>query len=179
MGDETLSAEELDSLLESAEIVSGKSVSGEKEWDDTEEELLDEEELVEDEEEEEEAAPLLEKKPAPIEEKKPEVSVPIEDVDVSNLTGQQKHNIDLLLDIYVQVTVELGRTSIKVKDVLGLGEGSIIELNKPANEPVDLLVNNRLVARGEVVVIDENFGARVTDIVSPNERIQTGLFPPF
>ncbi len=69
------------------------------------------------------------------------------------------------------LTVELGRTRQFVKDILGFGEGSIIELDKLAGEPVDLLVNGKLIAKGEVVVIDENFGVRVTDIVSPAERL--------
>lgn len=81
-------------------------------------------------------------------------------------------NINLLLDVKLTLTVELGRTTMLVKDILGLGEGSIIELDKLAGEPVDLLVNGKLIARGEVVVIDENFGVRVTDIVSPAERIE-------
>ncbi len=80
-------------------------------------------------------------------------------------------NIGLLLDVPMTLTVELGRTRQLVKDILGLGEGSIIELDKLAGEPVDLLVNGKLIARGEVVVIDENFGVRVTDIVSQAERI--------
>ncbi|HPY02630.1 MAG TPA: flagellar motor switch protein FliN, partial [Spirochaetota bacterium] len=73
--------------------------------------------------------------------------------------------------VQLNLTVELGRTKQYVKDILGLGEGSIIELDKLAGEPVDLLVNNKLIAKGEVVVIDENFGVRVTDIVSPSERL--------
>lgn len=81
-------------------------------------------------------------------------------------------NINLLLDVRLTLTVELGRTTMLVKDILGLGEGSIIELDKLAGEPVDLLVNGKLIARGEVVVIDENFGVRVTDIVSPAERVE-------
>jgi flagellar motor switch protein FliN/FliY len=71
----------------------------------------------------------------------------------------------------MQITVELGRTKYKVKDILLWGEGSIIELEKPSTEPVNLLVNKRLVARGEVVVIDENFGVRITEIVNPRERL--------
>jgi flagellar motor switch protein FliN/FliY len=80
-------------------------------------------------------------------------------------------NISLLLDVPMTLTVELGRTRQLVKDILGLGEGSIIELDKLAGEPVDLLVNGKLIAKGEVVVIDENFGVRVTDIVSPADRM--------
>ncbi|MFA5519915.1 MAG: flagellar motor switch protein FliN [Spirochaetota bacterium] len=82
-------------------------------------------------------------------------------------------DISLLLDVEMTMTVELGRTSKLVKDILGLGEGSIIELDKLAGEPVDLLVNGKLIAKGEVVVIDENFGVRVTDIVSQDERFRT------
>ena len=80
-------------------------------------------------------------------------------------------NISLILDVPMTLTVELGRTTQLVQDILGLGEGSIIELDKLAGEPVDLLVNGKLIAKGEVVVIDENFGVRVTDIVSPSERL--------
>ncbi|HEY0828390.1 MAG TPA: flagellar motor switch phosphatase FliY [Bacilli bacterium] len=81
-------------------------------------------------------------------------------------------NLNLLLDIPLKVTVELGRTQKLIKDILELSQGSIIELDKLAGEPVDILVNNKLVAKGEVVVIDENFGVRVTDIVSQWDRIQ-------
>jgi flagellar motor switch protein FliN len=81
-------------------------------------------------------------------------------------------NLDMLLDIPLQVTVELGRTKRSVRDILELGSGSIIELDKLAGEPVDILVNNRLIAQGEVVVIDENFGVRVTDIISQSDRIK-------
>ncbi len=80
-------------------------------------------------------------------------------------------NIALLRDVPMTLTVELGRTTQLVQDILGLGEGSIIELDKLAGEPVDLLVNGKLIAKGEVVVIDENFGVRVTDIVTPAERL--------
>ncbi|GIP33077.1 flagellar motor switch phosphatase FliY [Paenibacillus sp. J2TS4] len=81
-------------------------------------------------------------------------------------------NLNLLLDIPLKVTVELGRTQKAIKDILDLSQGSIIELDKLAGEPVDILVNNKLIAKGEVVVIDENFGVRVTDIVNPLDRIQ-------
>ncbi len=81
-------------------------------------------------------------------------------------------NLNLLLDIPLQVTVELGRTRRQIRDILEMSQGFIIELDKLAGEPVDVLVNNKLIAKGEVVVIDENFGVRVTDIISPMERIQ-------
>lgn len=80
-------------------------------------------------------------------------------------------NLDLLLDIPLKVTVELGRTKKLIKEILELSQGSIIELDKLAGEPVDILVNNKLIAKGEVVVIDENFGVRVTDIISQRDRI--------
>lgn len=81
-------------------------------------------------------------------------------------------NLDVLLDIPLQVTVELGRTKRTVNDILEMGSGSIIELDKLAGEPVDILINNRLIATGEVVVIDENFGVRVTNILSRKGRLQ-------
>ena len=80
-------------------------------------------------------------------------------------------SIGLLMDVPLQVTVELGRTKMAIKDILELGTGSIVELDKLAGEPVNLLVNGKLIAKGEVVVIDENFGLRITDIVSPAERM--------
>jgi flagellar motor switch protein FliN/FliY len=81
-------------------------------------------------------------------------------------------NLDLLLDIPLKVTVELGRTKKQIKEILELSQGSIIELDKLAGEPVDILVNQKLIAKGEVVVIDENFGVRVTDIISQVDRIR-------
>ncbi|MGM0409715.1 MAG: flagellar motor switch phosphatase FliY [Bacillota bacterium] len=80
-------------------------------------------------------------------------------------------NMELIKDVPLQVTVRLGKAKMKIKDILELGEGSIVELDKLAGEPVDLLVNGKLVAKGEVVVIDESFGFRVKDIISPMERI--------
>jgi flagellar motor switch protein FliN/FliY len=88
------------------------------------------------------------------------------------LTPPEDTNLNLLLDIPLKVTVELGRTQKVIKDILELSQGSIIELDKLAGEPVDILVNNKLIAKGEVVVIDENFGVRVTDIVNQWDRIQ-------
>jgi flagellar motor switch protein FliN len=83
-------------------------------------------------------------------------------------------NLDLLLDVNLRVSVELGRTTKSIRDILDLGPGSVLELDRLAGEPVDILVNDRPVARGEVVVVeDENFGVRVTDIISPAKRIQS------
>ncbi|MDR1108277.1 MAG: flagellar motor switch protein FliN [Spirochaetaceae bacterium] len=86
-------------------------------------------------------------------------------------TSQEQGNIGLIMDVYMEMTVELGRTRKLIKEILGMGEGTIIELDKLAGEPVDILVNHKLIAKGEVVVIDENFGVRVTEIVSPMERM--------
>lgn len=82
-------------------------------------------------------------------------------------------NLDFILDIPLKVSVELGRTRVVVKDLLQLGQGSVLELDKLAGEPLEVLVNGKLVARGEVVVVNEKFGIRLTDIISPIERIET------
>jgi len=82
-------------------------------------------------------------------------------------------NLDFILDIPLKVTVELGRTNVMVKDLLQLGQGSVLELDKLAGEPLEILVNGKLVAKGEVVVVNEKFGIRLTDIISPIERIET------
>ena len=80
--------------------------------------------------------------------------------------------LDLLLDIPLDVSVEVGRSKILVRDLLQLQEGSMIELDKLAGEPLDLYVNSRLIARGEAVVVNDKFGLRLTDVVSPAERIE-------
>ncbi|WP_246145568.1 flagellar motor switch phosphatase FliY [Bacillus rubiinfantis] len=82
-----------------------------------------------------------------------------------------KGNIDLLYDIPLTITVELGRTEMPIRQILELGPGAVIELDKLAGEPVDILANNKLIAKGEVVVIEENFGVRITDIISPIDRL--------
>lgn len=82
-------------------------------------------------------------------------------------------NIDMLLDVELEVLVELGRKSMKIRDVLKLGKGSLIELNKTAGEPLIIYVNNRKLAEGEVVVVDDNFGIRITKLASPKERIKS------
>jgi len=88
-----------------------------------------------------------------------------------SISASEQRNIGLLMDVSMELTVELGRTKWRIKDILGMGEGTIIELDNLAGEPVDILVNNNLIARGEVVVIDENFGVRVTEIVSTMDRM--------
>jgi len=87
------------------------------------------------------------------------------------INSMEQGNIGLIMDVYMEMTVELGRTKKQIKEILGMGEGTIIELDKLAGEPVDILVNHKPIAKGEVVVIDENFGVRVTEILSPIERV--------
>lgn len=81
-------------------------------------------------------------------------------------------NIDMLMDVNLPIAIELGRTKMSIADILALGPGSVVELNKLAGEPVELLVNQRVVAKGEVVVIDENFGVRITQLLTPEERLK-------
>jgi len=92
---------------------------------------------------------------------------PFDDV----LSSIDRNNINLLMDVPLQITVELGRTNKKIREILEFGQGSIIELDKLAGEPVDILVNGKTIAKGEVVVIDESFGVRITDIIHPSKRI--------
>ena len=87
-------------------------------------------------------------------------------------SGESK-SLDLILDIPLTVAVELGRSKMLINDLLQLGQGSVIELTKLVGEPLEVLVNQKLVARGEVVVVNEKFGVRLTDIVSPMERVQS------
>ena len=82
-----------------------------------------------------------------------------------------QRRLELLLDVPLDLSVELGRTRMSIQELLNLGPGSVVELDKVAGEPLDILINERLVARGEVVVVNDKFGIRITDIVSPAERI--------
>jgi len=90
----------------------------------------------------------------------------------TNAPGQPL-DLDFILDIPLQVKVEVGRTRMMIQELLQLGKGSVIELNKLLGEPFEVLVNEKLVARGEVVVVNDRFGIRLTDIISPNERVQS------
>ncbi len=99
--------------------------------------------------------------------------------EIDEMSGGEKggkkvdtKSLDLILDIPLTVAVELGRSKILINDLLQLGQGSVIELTKLVDEPLEVLVNNKLVARGEVVVVNEKFGVRLTDIVTPMERVQ-------
>ncbi|OFZ24962.1 MAG: flagellar motor switch protein FliN [Bdellovibrionales bacterium RIFOXYB1_FULL_37_110] len=119
-----------------------------------------------------------------MEDKKKVMPNMIENVEVKEMADDIKagddalnklkiQNLDFILDIPLKVTVELGRTTVIVKDLLQLGQGSVLELDKLAGEPLEILVNGKLVAKGEVVVVNEKFGIRLTDIISPIERIET------
>ena len=90
---------------------------------------------------------------------------------VNNNVSESK-NLEFLLEVPLQVSVHVGSTRMLIKDLLQLGQGSIIELNKLAGEPMDVFVNDRLIARGEVVVVNDKFGIRLTDIISPRERVE-------
>jgi flagellar motor switch protein FliN/FliY len=87
-------------------------------------------------------------------------------------TGPQSRNMGVVLDIGLVATARLGRVEMPISQILGLGPGSIIEMAQLVDEPIDLLVNDRLVARGDVVVVDEKFGIRITEIISRTERIE-------
>ncbi|WP_295905965.1 flagellar motor switch protein FliN [uncultured Bdellovibrio sp.] len=86
--------------------------------------------------------------------------------------SQNDRNLNLILDIPLKVSVELGRTKMPVSELLNLTQGSVIELNKLAGEPMEVYVNDKLIARGEAVVVNEKFGVRLTDIISPAERVE-------
>ena len=109
----------------------------------------------------------------------------MEEVNTSNDDGREEalqdkepgqeegYDIDLILDIPLDVSVELGRVKMLVNDLLQLAQGSTIELNKAVGDPLEIYIHNKLIARGEVVVMDEQFGIRVTDIISPHERVKS------
>ena len=93
--------------------------------------------------------------------------------DLDQVQGPQNQNLNILLDIKLQLTVELGRTELPIKKVLELTKGSIVTLNKAAGEPVELYANGKLIAYGEVVVIEDNFGLRITHITDPHKRLSS------
>jgi flagellar motor switch protein FliN/FliY len=90
----------------------------------------------------------------------------------ASTTDREKVDLSLLLDIPLQVTVELGRARMTVESLLRLSQGSVVELNRVAGEPLDIYVNNKLMARGEAVVVKEKFGVRITDVLSPDKRLE-------
>lgn len=93
--------------------------------------------------------------------------------DLDQVQGPQNQNLNILLDVKLQLTVELGRTELPIKKVLELTKGSIVTLNKAAGEPVELYANGKLIAYGEVVVIEDNFGLRITHITDPAKRLHS------
>ena len=95
-----------------------------------------------------------------------------QDLGTKNPRPDTPHDIDFILDIPVKLTVELGRTKIAIKNLLQLAQGSVVELDGLAGEPMDVLVNGCLIAQGEVVVVNDKFGIRLTDIITPSERIR-------
>jgi len=99
-------------------------------------------------------------------------SAPFEELKADQNAQGKSRDMDFLLDIPLEISVELGRTRMLIKDLLQLAQGSVVELDKVAGEPMEILVNEKLVARGEVVVVNEKFGVRLTDIISPTERIR-------
>jgi flagellar motor switch protein FliN len=109
---------------------------------------------------EEELQEIMEMELDPLENRSPEPN------------GPTVTNLDFILDIPMEVSVELGRSKMLISDLLQLGQGSVIELTKLAGEPLEVLVNQKLIARGEVVVVNEKFGIRLTDILSPTERVK-------
>ena len=133
---------------ESAEVVDEIS------WDDVQEDLEKQKEMIKEEQQEH----------------KPETDA--SEGKPGLINGDIPKNLDFILDIPLQVSIELGRAKMVINDLLQLGQGSVIELSKLAGEPLDVYVNGKLVARGEAVVVNEKFGVRLTDIISPAERIK-------
>lgn len=133
-------------------------------------------------ENEEVLEPVIEKKEPKITtsvSRNEETHVPVEyqkaqfsELESTTTTSTHSHNIGLIMDVPLEITVELGRTKKKIKDILAFGTGSIIELEKMAGENVEILANGKVIAKGEVVVINENFGVRITNILTPIERVQ-------
>lgn len=120
------------------------------------------------------AAAMAEQAQAPVVEARAEArpATQIFEQLASRASGAVQHDIDMILDIPVNLTVELGRTKIPIKHILQLAQGSVVELDALAGEPMDVLVNGCLIAQGEVVVVNEKFGIRLTDIITPSERLR-------
>lgn len=103
---------------------------------------------------------------------KPESVQPATLGDDAGLTGNPEVNLEVILDIPVTISLEIGRASMPIRNLLQLNQGSIVELDRLAGEPLDVLVNGTLIAHGEVVVVNEKFGIRLTDVISPAERVR-------
>ncbi len=118
------------------------------------------------------AAKAEESAPVPAAVKKPVKKLEFASFDESDKTAEPPKNLDFILDIPLTISVELGRAKMVINDMLQLGQGSVLELTKLAGEPLDVYVNGKLMARGEVVLVNDKFGVRLTDIISPVERIK-------
>lgn len=92
--------------------------------------------------------------------------------DNTRVKDEQDINLDVILDVPITISVEIGRTQVPIRDLLRYSQGSVIELDRLVSEPLDVLVNNTLIAHGEVVVVDDQFGIRLTDVISPSERVK-------
>jgi len=117
-------------------------------------------------------AALAEQAKAEAQHATPATPAPFQDFSAVLPQSGTHNDIEFILDIPVQLTVELGRTKIAIKNLLQLAQGSVVELDGLAGEPMDVLVNGCLIAQGEVVVVNDKFGIRLTDIISPSERIR-------
>ena len=98
--------------------------------------------------------------------------IPMASADVAPTMDEQDINLDVILDVPVTIPVEIGRTQVPIRDLLRYSQGSVIELDRLVSEPLDVLVNNTLIAHGEVVVVDDQYGIRLTDVISPSERVK-------
>ncbi|HPV48816.1 MAG TPA: flagellar motor switch protein FliN [Smithellaceae bacterium] len=144
---------EIDELMKNAAQAADVSSAADEKlgWDDVKEEM--------------------EQSSHPVEQKTEVSSVHFEELQRARPEGKPNINIDFIMDIPLTLTAELGRSKMLISELLQLGQGSVLELSKLAGEPMDIFVNQRLIARGEVVVVNEKFGVRLTDIVSPAERV--------
>lgn len=113
---------------------------------------------------------MSEEKPETDLEKIAEAAAAVQNI-ASNVNALKSENLRLLKDVNLTITVELGRTKLSIQDILQFGQGSVIELEKLAGEPLDIYVNGKLIARGEAVIVNEKFGVRITDIVSTDDRL--------
>lgn len=102
----------------------------------------------------------------------PKSGIPSRSTPTGPSQGNSSRNLEFILDVPLEITVELGRTRMAINELLKLGQGSVIELEKSAGDTLEVLANQRLIARGEVVAINEKYGIRLTEIISPMERIQ-------
>ena len=151
-----------DDMMDDSEDFFGEEIS----WEDAAEDLEKQKELINSEASTGGAAPQAESTPAP-------AATATQAVEISPELGElDPGRLNVLLDIPLQVTVELGRSKMLINDLLQLGQGSVIELSKLIGEPLDILINDNIIAKGEVVVVNEKFGVRLTEVSSKKTRIE-------